>query len=166
MSDKDSNIRSTQQDESQDETQSYPMERLTSEAPPPYSEVVGHSQTANNDPASERNEQASPYQPPAVQQDISLPPVRLVSNNPTPPTRVVVVTPPQPSPDTQLLQNAVQSQVEIKLFSAVFCSLILFFLATPLSLLVTLPSIYCICKVCNNSYIGALHGNKITNAFW
>ncbi len=131
-----------------------------------YSEVVGHSQAANNDPASERNEQASPYQPPAVQQDISLPPVRLVSNNPTPPTRVVIVTPPQPSPDTQLLQNAVQSQVEIKLFSAVFCSLILFFLATPLSLLVTLPSIYCICKVCNNSYIGALHGNKITNAFW
>ncbi len=40
--------RSTQQDESQDEAQSYPMERLTSEAPPPYSEVVGHSRTVNN----------------------------------------------------------------------------------------------------------------------
>ena len=155
------------------ETQSYPMERLTSEAPPPYSEVVGHSPTVNKDPASERNEQAPPYQHPALQQYISLPPVRLVSNNlmppprrvivTPPPTRVVVVTPPQPSApttvprrrpelytrgDTQLSQNQVQDQVNFKLCCTVFCSILLFFLATPLSLLVTLPSLYCVCKVC------------------
>ncbi len=138
------------------------MERLTSEAPPPYSEVVGHSRTVNNDPASERNEQAPPYQPPAVQQEMSLPPVRLVSNNPTPLTRVVV-TPPQPSAPirftvpaglhtatTRLSQNQVRDQVKNKLCCVVFCSVLLFFLATPLSLLITLPSLYCVCKVCNS----------------
>ncbi len=79
------------------------MERLTSEAPPSYSEVLGHRWTVNNDPASGINGQAPPYKPTVVQQETSAPPVRLmvpVRNDPTPPTRIVVVTPPQPNDPT------------------------------------------------------------------
>ncbi len=95
MSDKNSSIYISIRSTQQDETQSYSMERLTSEAPPLYSEVLGHSWTVN-DSASGRNGPAPPYQLAVVQQETSSPPVRLVSNDPMPPARVVVVTPPIP----------------------------------------------------------------------
>ena len=38
--------------------------RVTSEPPPSYSKVVGHSWTVSNDPASKKNGRKPPYQRP------------------------------------------------------------------------------------------------------
>ena len=121
------------------------VQGLTSNGPPVYSEVMTHDWTIQNDP---QRSLAPPYEPPSVPMtNLSPGPVIHSSASGVSTGSTVVTTPlPMPAYQPQDPRTPVLRTSHSKMFVIIWI-VIFFFAGTPLTLLCTLPALYCLWKV-------------------
>ena len=133
------------------------VSRLTSDAPPPYSEVMTHDWTVKNDP---KRSLAPPYEPPCIPMtNVTSEPVvqnsYSVNGEATNVSPAVVRTPPTSAPERTREQPSAEYELQMQLsynmdkrIMGMIAGLLVFFImGTPLTLFFTVPGLYCIYKV-------------------